>query len=279
MRLRTAMIPVTARARPSGMTSSRAARATGCGTTRRCAKPCASTCRRSSRRAMSSTTAAHRRVPVRMLEHYHFRLRIPEEPQGVGQGNAKPGDVLAEPPGARGQARGRADRTMAACSCCSNSRSTTSSIGCGRRCSCRTSGPRRARGRYRLGARGLGPARRAFPAGSPPFLQGAGQAPRRLGASPTFTDEDLRYRQLARRRAAGRRMPWCSSCWMSPPACRTATGKLAKTFFFWVVQGLRRQYRSLETVFVAHTTEAWEFNEGGLLPGGGQRRHRGLHRA
>jgi len=37
--------------------------------------------------------------------------------------------------------------------------------------------------------------------------------------------------------------------------------KLAKTFFFWVVQGLRREYRSLETLFVAHTTEAWEFNE------------------
>jgi len=37
--------------------------------------------------------------------------------------------------------------------------------------------------------------------------------------------------------------------------------KLAKTFFFWVVQGLRREYRSLVTVFVAHTTEAWEFNE------------------
>jgi len=31
--------------------------------------------------------------------------------------------------------------------------------------------------------------------------------------------------------------------------------KLAKTFFFWVVQGLRREYRSLETLFVAHTTE------------------------
>jgi uncharacterized sporulation protein YeaH/YhbH (DUF444 family) len=37
--------------------------------------------------------------------------------------------------------------------------------------------------------------------------------------------------------------------------------KLAKSFFFWVVQGLRREYRSLETVFVAHTTEAWEFTE------------------
>jgi uncharacterized sporulation protein YeaH/YhbH (DUF444 family) len=37
--------------------------------------------------------------------------------------------------------------------------------------------------------------------------------------------------------------------------------QLAKTFFFWVVAGLRREYRHLDTVFVAHTTEAWEFNE------------------
>ena len=29
------------------------------------------------------------RVPVRMLEHYHFRLRRPEEQQGAGQGKAK----------------------------------------------------------------------------------------------------------------------------------------------------------------------------------------------
>jgi uncharacterized protein len=37
--------------------------------------------------------------------------------------------------------------------------------------------------------------------------------------------------------------------------------QLAKSFFFWATQGLRRQYRHLDTVFVAHTTEAWEFNE------------------
>ena len=37
------------------------------------------------------------RVPVRMLEHYHFRLRRAGESQGVGQGDAKPGDVLADP--------------------------------------------------------------------------------------------------------------------------------------------------------------------------------------
>lgn len=37
--------------------------------------------------------------------------------------------------------------------------------------------------------------------------------------------------------------------------------RLAKTFFFWVVQGLRRQYTHIEAVFVAHTVEAWEFSE------------------
>ncbi|HEY7671186.1 MAG TPA: DUF444 family protein, partial [Gammaproteobacteria bacterium] len=37
--------------------------------------------------------------------------------------------------------------------------------------------------------------------------------------------------------------------------------RLAKTFFFWVVQGLRRQYTHIEPVFIAHTVEAWEFGE------------------
>src|SRR5215472_1187280 len=37
------------------------------------------------------------RIPVRMLEHYHFRLRRADEPQGAGQGKAKPGDVFTDP--------------------------------------------------------------------------------------------------------------------------------------------------------------------------------------
>src|SRR3984885_12263057 len=36
------------------------------------------------------------RVPVRMLEHYRFRLRESGESSGVGQGKAKPGDVLGQ---------------------------------------------------------------------------------------------------------------------------------------------------------------------------------------
>src|SRR3981081_4560940 len=48
-------------------------------------------------------TARTVRVPVRMLEHYHFRLRRPEEQQGAGQGKAKPGDVFSDPGREQGQ--------------------------------------------------------------------------------------------------------------------------------------------------------------------------------
>src|SRR6185436_21056337 len=37
------------------------------------------------------------RVPVKMLEHYRFRLRNSNEQQGVGQGQAKPGDRIGRP--------------------------------------------------------------------------------------------------------------------------------------------------------------------------------------
>jgi hypothetical protein len=37
--------------------------------------------------------------------------------------------------------------------------------------------------------------------------------------------------------------------------------RLAKSFFFWALQGLRRQFTRIDTVFVAHTIRAWEFGE------------------
>jgi uncharacterized protein len=80
------------------------------------------------------------------------------------------------------------------------------------------------------------------------------------GATPTFTDEDLRYRQLARRRQPAVHAVVFFMLDVSG-SMSDRDRKLAKSFFFWVVQGLRREYRSLETVFVAHTTEAWEFTE------------------
>jgi uncharacterized sporulation protein YeaH/YhbH (DUF444 family) len=37
--------------------------------------------------------------------------------------------------------------------------------------------------------------------------------------------------------------------------------KLAKSFFFFALQGIRRKYSKVETRFIAHTTHAWEFSE------------------
>ncbi len=81
-----------------------------------------------------------------------------------------------------------------------------------------------------------------------------------LGGPKTFTDEDLRFRQLARRRQPAIHAVVFFMLDVSG-SMSDRDRKLAKTFFFWVVQGLRREYRSLETVFVAHTTDAWEFPE------------------
>jgi uncharacterized sporulation protein YeaH/YhbH (DUF444 family) len=41
----------------------------------------------------------------------------------------------------------------------------------------------------------------------------------------------------------------------------SAERKLAKTFFFFALAGLRRRYRRIHVRFIAHTTEAWEFAE------------------
>ncbi|WLI91294.1 DUF444 family protein [Massilia sp. R2A-15] len=75
-----------------------------------------------------------------------------------------------------------------------------------------------------------------------------------------FTNEDLRFRQVV-----AKPLPSTSatvffaidvSASMTP-----AERKLAKSFFFFALQGIRRQYARVETRFVAHTTRAWEFNE------------------
>ena len=78
--------------------------------------------------------------------------------------------------------------------------------------------------------------------------------------APAFTDDDLRFRQLARREQPAIQAVVFLLMDVSG-SMSDKDRKLAKSFFFWAVQGLRRQYRHLETVFVAHTTEAWEFNE------------------
>jgi uncharacterized sporulation protein YeaH/YhbH (DUF444 family) len=79
-------------------------------------------------------------------------------------------------------------------------------------------------------------------------------------SAPSFIDEDLRFRQLTRRRQPALRAAVFFLLDVSA-SMTDADRRLAKTFFFWVAAGLRREYRSLDIVFVAHTTDAWEFGE------------------
>jgi uncharacterized sporulation protein YeaH/YhbH (DUF444 family) len=201
------------------------------------------------------------RVPVRMLEHYHFRLRRADEQEGTGQGDAKPGDVLADPnrqrgageKGPGGQDQGevqlllefkiddivdwlweelelpRLKQKAGAVQLDDYTREGWSRRGVRSRLDRRRSLKESIKRRAVQGGDG-------------------------------FSNDDLRYRQLAqRRRPATEAVVYFAMDVSSSMTERDR--RLAKTFFFWVVQGLRRQYTHLTTVFVAHTVEAWEFAE------------------
>lgn len=84
---------------------------------------------------------------------------------------------------------------------------------------------------------------------------------RALQAQPVaFTNDDLRYRQvLARPRPSTNAVVFFVLDVSASMA--QAERKLAKSFFFFALQGLRRRYARVETRFIAHTTRAWEFSE------------------
>lgn len=75
-----------------------------------------------------------------------------------------------------------------------------------------------------------------------------------------FSNEDLRFRQLVHRRKPATNAVVLFALDVSA-SMTAAERKLAKTFFFFVLQGIRRKYGKVETRFIAHTTQAWEFSE------------------
>jgi uncharacterized protein len=207
---------------------------------------------------------AHRtvRVPMKLLEHYRFRLRTPESHMAAGQGNASPGDVLRAP---ENQASGQ------------DSQGTTEPGGVQfvlelaiddivdwlweelelpnlqTRVGGMTDEEYTREGWDRHGARSRLDRRRS--------MKEAVKRRHAQGASaPPFSDDDLRFRQLVRRATPTTQAVVFFALDVSE-SMSVEDRQLAKTFFFWVVQGLRRQYQYLETVFVAHTVDAWEFQE------------------
>jgi uncharacterized sporulation protein YeaH/YhbH (DUF444 family) len=75
-----------------------------------------------------------------------------------------------------------------------------------------------------------------------------------------FSNEDLRFRQLVHRRRPATNAVVLFALDVSA-SMTDAERKLAKTFFFFVLQGIRRKYGKVDTRFIAHTTQAWEFSE------------------
>jgi uncharacterized sporulation protein YeaH/YhbH (DUF444 family) len=201
-------------------------------------------------------------VPVRMLEHYRFRLRPDGEPSGVGQGSAKPGDVLGEPnPGAGTGQKGPGGRERGGPELMLEFKVDDVIDWLWEDLKLPNLQPKSGpsdetqwtrEGWDRRGARSRLDRRRSLR-----------ESVKRRASDPgshAFTDEDLRYRQLARRRQPSVNAVVFFLLDVSG-SMTERDRQLSKTFFFWVAAGLRREYQSLDIVFVAHTTDAWEFNE------------------
>jgi uncharacterized protein len=202
------------------------------------------------------------RVPVKMLEHYRFRLRSQEQSEGVGQGKVKPGSVLgpANPQSGEGE-KGAGGTEGGGIELMLEFKIDDIIDWLWEDLRLPNLQPRigpsdesewKREGWDRRGARSRLDRRRS--------LKEAVKRRAMDPAQPGFTDEDLRYRQLTRRRQPVTRAVVFLLLDVSG-SMTERDRQLAKTFFFWVVAGLRREHRALETVFVAHTTEAWEFNE------------------
>jgi hypothetical protein len=201
-------------------------------------------------------------VPVRFLEHSRFRLLEPASQQGAGQGRGQPGDVLQ--PG-----REEGDRAAQA------------------------GGTRDGEIRFviemkldeiidwlweELKLPELKP-RRAATLDEPDYIREGWDkrgARSRLDRRRTLKEavkrramqddpvaianEDLRFRQLVRRATPSINAAVFFALDVSG-SMDEAQRKLAKQFFFFALQGIRRQYAKVDTVFLAHAAQAWEFEE------------------
>lgn len=203
------------------------------------------------------------KVPVRFLEHYRFRLRDTDSRTGAGQGHQpQPGDVLrpANQGGRGGGGAGSGEGGGVEFVLELNVDDVLDWIW--DELELPNLEPRSGGGAEdvdfvregwdRRGVRARLDRRRT--------LREAVKRRSVQGDAVPFSDEDLRYRQLTRR-------PRPTSVAVVIFALDVSSSmdeqcrKLAKTFFFWALQGLRRRHSRIESVFIGHTVNAWEFSE------------------
>jgi uncharacterized sporulation protein YeaH/YhbH (DUF444 family) len=201
-------------------------------------------------------------VPVRFLEHSRFRLAEPESQQGAGQGRGQPGDVLqpARPDGERAAQSGGTengeirfvvemkleeiiDWIWEELKLPDLKPKRTASM----------DDPEYVReGWDKRGARSRLDRRRTLK-----------EAVKRRAVQEdpvAIVNEDLRFRQLVKRPTPSTQAAVIFALDVSG-SMDEAQRKLAKQFFFFALQGIRRQYAKVETAFLAHAAQAWEFEE------------------
>lgn len=202
-------------------------------------------------------------IPVRFLEHYRFRLRQVDSEPGVGQGQVRPGDVLRQPgepregAGREGGSGGGELRFVFEFDVADIVEWVWEELKLPD-LKPRTAGKLTEHDSVHEGWDRHGPRARLDRRRT--LKEALKRRAAQHGQGPAFSDEDLRYRQLARRRRPSSEAAVLFI--MDVSASMTEERRrLAKSFFFWALHGLRRQYGRIETAFLAHTNEAWEFSE------------------
>jgi len=206
-------------------------------------------------------------VPVKFLEHSRLRLADAQVHQGAGQGKGEPGDIL-QPGREEGDAQGSQGGT-----------------GEGeirfvvelkvdeivdwlweelklpelkpKRTATMDQNEYVREGWDKRGARSRLDRRRTM---KEAVKRHAIQAPAVNEEPISLVNDDLRFRQLVRRPSPATSAAVIFALDVSG-SMDEAQRRLAKQFFFFALQGIRRQYAKVETVFLAHAAQAWEFDE------------------
>jgi uncharacterized protein len=201
-------------------------------------------------------------VPVKFLEHARFRLLDPQSHKGAGQGKGEPGDVLqpGREEGDQGsQAGGTKDGEIRFVV---ELKIDEIVDWLWEELKLPELKPRRSatidepdfvrEGWDKRGARARLDRRRTI-------KEAVKRRSIQEDAIP-FTNDDLRFRQLVKRSTPSINAAVIFALDVSG-SMDEAQRRLAKQFFFFALQGVRRQYAKVETVFVAHAASAWEFEE------------------
>jgi len=199
-------------------------------------------------------------VPVRLLEHARLRLAEAAEQQGAGQGRGEPGEVLR--PAEQEAEKGEAGTERGEIRFVVELKVDEIVDWLWEELKLPELKPRRSatmeepdyvrEGWDKRGARSRLDRRKTIK---------EAVKRRSVQADPVpITNEDLRFRQLVKRPAPATNAAVIFALDVSG-SMDEAQRRLAKTFFFFALQGIRRQYARVETVFLAHAGEAWEFEE------------------